>query len=81
MWKIIVAQGRPQMTTRILTAYWVPKATNKHLEYVILIAFPLRQLLQERASMLHYTYCLVYILPTPCTVFLWMLQQRDYFPV
>jgi hypothetical protein len=21
-------------------AYWIPKATNTHLEYVILIAFP-----------------------------------------
>jgi hypothetical protein len=31
-------------------------ATNTHLEYVILIAFPLQQWLHERPSMLRYTY-------------------------
>jgi len=37
------------------------KATNAHLEYVILVAFPLQQWLNERASMLRYMYiaCLV----------------------
>ena len=35
---------------------------NTHWEYVILIAFPLRQWLHESASILHYTYiaCLIY---------------------
>jgi hypothetical protein len=32
----------------------VPKATNTHSEYVILVAFPLQQLLHERASILRY---------------------------
>jgi len=36
-------------------ACWVPKATNTHLEYVILLAFPLQHWLQC-ASLLHYTY-------------------------
>jgi hypothetical protein len=42
-------------------ACFIPKATNKHSHYVILIAFPQQQWLHERASMLHYTYiaCLV----------------------
>ena len=42
-------------------ARWIPKATNTHSEYVILIAFPLQQRLHELASMLCYTYidCLV----------------------
>ena len=42
-------------------ACWIPKATNTHPEYVILIAFPLQQWLHERASLLRYTYisCLV----------------------
>ena len=42
-------------------AFWTPKATNTHSEYVILIAFPLQQWLHERASMLRYTCiaCLV----------------------
>ena len=42
-------------------ACWIPKATGTHSEYVILIVFPLTQMLHERASMLRYTYiaCLV----------------------
>ena len=34
----------------------IPKATNTHSEYVILIAFPLHQWLNKRASVLRYTY-------------------------
>ena len=38
------------MTTwRMRIASWIPKATNTHSEYVILIAFLLKQLLHERA--------------------------------
>ena len=37
-------------------ACWIPKATNTHSEYVILIAFPLQQLLHELASTLRYTH-------------------------
>jgi hypothetical protein len=46
---------------RMLIACWITKATNTHSQYVILIAIPLQQWLQERASMLRYTYiaCLV----------------------
>jgi len=42
-------------------ACWVTKATNTASEYVILIAFPLQQLLDERTSLLRYMYidCLV----------------------
>ena len=36
--------------------YWIPKATNTHSHYAILIAFPLQQWLRERTSMLRYTY-------------------------
>jgi len=41
---------------RMRIACWLPKATNTHSEYVILIAFPLQQWLQERASILRHTY-------------------------
>jgi hypothetical protein len=41
---------------RMSIACWVPKATNTHSEYVMLIAFPLQQWLHERASRLHYSY-------------------------
>jgi hypothetical protein len=33
-------------------AYWIPKATNTHSQYVILIAFPMQQWLHECTSML-----------------------------
>ena len=35
---------------------WVPKATNTHSEYVIIIAFPLQQWWHERASVLRNTH-------------------------
>ena len=40
---------------------WLRKVTDTHSEYVMLIAFPLQQLLHERTSLLRYTYiaCLV----------------------
>ena len=46
---------------RMRIACWIPKATNTHSEYVILIAFPLQQWLHELASVLRYTYlvCLI----------------------
>ena len=47
----MVQPGRPQMTVwRMHIACWIPKATNTHSEYVILIAFPLQQWLHERTS-------------------------------
>jgi len=65
MWKNIVGQGRagqgrPPMTWTMNIAYWIPKATNTHSEYVILIAFPLQQWLHERASILRYMYTVLF---------------------
>jgi hypothetical protein len=37
-------------------ACWIPKATNTRSQYVILIDLRLQQRLQERASILLYTY-------------------------
>jgi len=47
---------------RVHVACWIPKATYRHSDYVILIAFPLQHRLHERSSMLRYTYiaCLVF---------------------
>jgi len=44
---------------------WIPKDTNTHSEYVILIAIPRQQWLHERALMLrlYYTVC-VFVLFT-----------------
>jgi hypothetical protein len=48
---------------RVGFAWWISKATNTQSECVIPIAFPLQQWLNERASVLRYTYnaCLVYV--------------------
>jgi hypothetical protein len=37
-------------------ACWITKATDTHSQYVMLITFPRQQWLQERASLLRYTY-------------------------
>jgi len=48
MWKNIVEPERPQMTIwHMRIACWMPKATNTHSQYVLLIAFPLQQWLHE----------------------------------
>ena len=57
MWKNNVELNRSQLTIRYMwIARWLPKATNRHSEYVILTAFALQQWLHERASMLPHTY-------------------------
>jgi len=53
MWK---KYCRPQTTIwRMHIACYILRATNTHSDCVILIAFPLQQLLHERASMLRYS--------------------------
>ena len=57
MRKNIVEPGRPRMTIwRMSFVCWIPKATDTHSEYVMLIAFPPQKWLHERVSMLRYTY-------------------------
>jgi len=57
--KNIVEPKRPQTTIwRMSISRCIHKATNTHSEYVIIIAFPLQQLLNERASLLCYR-CIV----------------------
>ena len=61
MWQNIVEPGRPRMTIWLMRiACWMPKATDTHSEYVILINVPLQQRLRDRASMLrlYYVLCL-----------------------
>jgi len=62
MWKKRVEPERPQMTIwPMRTSRWLPKSTYTHSQYVILVAFALQQWLNERTSVLRYTYiaCLV----------------------
>jgi hypothetical protein len=57
IWKSIVELGKPEMKMwRLRIACWIPKFTDTHSEYVILIGFPLQQWLGERASMLRCTH-------------------------
>jgi len=51
-------------------AYWTLNATVTRSENVILIAFPLQRLLDERASMLHF-HCISRALP-----FISIVSQR-----
>ena len=58
MWKNFVEPDRPQLAVwSMCIACWIPKATNTHSGYVILIACRLQQLLKQLASM--YFACLV----------------------
>ena len=53
----VLELGSPPMTVRRMRiACWIPRVTNTHSEYVILIAVILQRRLHERASLLHYTY-------------------------
>ena len=47
---------------RMRFEYWITKTTDTHSEYVILTAFPRRQCLRERASVLCYMYTACHIL-------------------
>jgi len=57
LWKNIIELDTTDDNIIMLMRFacWIPKAANTHSEYVILIDFPLQQLLHERASMLPYT--------------------------
>ena len=53
MWENIVEPGRPNFKIRRMRiACWIPKTTNTHSEYVIILPFPLQEWLYERASIL-----------------------------
>jgi len=53
MYENIVEPRRPQMTIwRMRIACCIPKATNTHSEYVMLIAFPLQHCMHEGALLL-----------------------------
>ena len=55
MWKNIVEWGKPQMTIwRMRFVLAITKATDAHPQYEILTAFPLRQSLLERTSVLSF---------------------------
>ena len=46
---------------RMRTVCWIPKAANTHTVCVILIDFPIKQWLQERASVFRCTYFISFV--------------------
>ena len=79
-WKNFVERGRPQMTIwRMHITCWIPKATNAHSIYVVLITSPLRQWLHERALMLRNTYsaCLVLVFVMRDCTFSRLMQRSS----
>jgi hypothetical protein len=55
-------QDKPHdITRRVRFECWISKATAKHTEYLVLIAFPRQLYLREHGSVFRYTYiaCLV----------------------
>jgi len=59
MWKNIVERGRPQMTIWCMhVACWIPKATDRHSECIILTAFALPQCSHESClNVTLYVHC------------------------
>ena len=59
MWKNIVERDRPQMTIwRMCIAWWIPKATNTHLEYVLLIACHCNNGYTKHLNVMLHVHCL-----------------------
>jgi len=50
------AAGDNTVTRHMHNTCWIPKATDTHSEYVMLIAFLLQQWLHERVSLLRYVH-------------------------
>jgi hypothetical protein len=81
MWKNIVEPDRPQMKIwRMRIASWIPKATDTHSECIILIASPVQQWLQQRSSLLRYTYtAFIVIRSIPIILFIYLFIYSDNF--
>jgi hypothetical protein len=64
MWKNILEPDSSQMTIWVMRiACWIPKATDAHLQYVILNAIPMQQWLHESALKLRLTYIACLVIP------------------
>ena len=75
IWKKCGRAGRPQMTIwRMHIACWIPKSTNTHLEFVILIAFP-------RVAWVRPMLCYMYVACLVSTAFFFQkfFDQIDSF--
>jgi hypothetical protein len=79
-WKNNVDWDRPQMTIwRLRIAWWITKATNTHSQYVMFIAFPLQQWLQEHASVLRFSTLAVLLLAVSVKISIHQLMGNFLF--
>jgi hypothetical protein len=73
MWKSIVELGVPQMTMwHMCSACWIPKATNTHPEYIILILLHCDIGCTNASNVMLYAYC-----PSCCSNNLFKLVILD----
>ena len=69
VWENILEPGKPRMKIRgMCIACCIPKASNAQSEYVMLIAFTLKQRLHERSSVLLYMSFASLLTFMPCSV-------------
>jgi len=55
---------------------WIPKDTNTHSEYVLLIAFPLQQWLHERVSMLCQMYIVCHAISSADLLYIMLVAYK-----
>ena len=60
---------------------WIPKATDTHSEYVILLAFPQQQWLHESTSMSRYAYIACLVQTSPYDTSYKLLKLNVYLQV
>jgi len=59
---------------RLRIACWIPKATNTHLAYVVLTAFPMQLVARTRLSVMLYVRCL------SCYIYYTQLHVSAIYP-
>jgi hypothetical protein len=80
VWENVVEPDTPQMRKwRMRIEYWINKASNTPSEYVNLSVFPLKKCLQNRDSLLRYTYTAFHVIPTlSFTLYVHCLSRYTY---
>jgi hypothetical protein len=77
MWKYTVEPDRPQIIWRMRVTCLIPNAANTRSEYAVLIAFPLKEWLYERASVLRHAYigCLLVLRSVSTVTIRWSVSE------
>jgi hypothetical protein len=80
MWNNVVAPvgHRDNIRRCMWITCWITKATDTHLEYLILSAFPWQQWSHECAPVLHCTNSACLILVLPSLLFYWKINKSIF---